>query len=57
MVILNDITEKLDMEKAMEDDRNRQRLVIKAFACQAQIKQMLSEFREIFSGGYRAISG
>lgn len=53
MVILNDITEKVSLEKAMEDDRNKQRLLIKAFSCQAQIKQMIDEFREIFSGGYR----
>jgi len=54
MVIINDITEKVSMEKAAEDDRNRQRLLIKAFTYQAQIKQMLEEFREIFSGGYRS---
>lgn len=53
MVILNDITEKVSMEKAMEDDQNKQRLIIKAFGCQAQIKEMLSDFREILSGGYR----
>jgi hypothetical protein len=32
------------MEKAMENDRNRQRLLIKAFTYQAQMKQMLEEF-------------
>jgi len=53
MVILNDITEKVSLEKAMEEDRNRQRLLIKAFGYQAQIKQMLNEFREIFTGGFR----
>ena len=53
MVVLNDITERISMEKAMEDDRNRQRLLIKAFSCQAQIKQMLEEFHEIFSDGYK----
>ena len=53
MVILNDITEKISMEKAMEDDRNKQRLIIKAFGYQAQIKQMLDEFHEIFAGGYQ----
>ncbi len=53
MVILNDITEKVSLGKAMEDDRNKQRLLLKAFSCQAQIKQMIDEFREIFSGGYR----
>jgi two-component system, chemotaxis family, sensor kinase CheA len=53
MVILNDITEKISMEKAMENDRNRQRLLIKAFSAQAQIKQMLDEFQDIFSGGYK----
>jgi two-component system chemotaxis sensor kinase CheA len=53
MVILNDITERINLEKAMENDRNKQRLIIKAFSCQAQIKQMLEEFHEIFSGGYQ----
>jgi two-component system chemotaxis sensor kinase CheA len=53
MVILNDITEKVSMERAIEEDRNKQRLLIKAFGCQAQIKQMLEEFQEIFSGGYK----
>ena len=53
MVILNDITEKVSLEKAMEEDRNKQRILVKAFSCQAQIKQMLEEFHEIFSGGYR----
>jgi len=53
MVIMNDITEKINLEKAMEDDRNRQRLLIKAFGYQAQIKQMLDEFHEMFSGGYK----
>lgn len=54
MVILSDITEKVRLEKAMEDDRNKQRLIIKACACQGQIRQMLDEFREILSGGYRS---
>lgn len=53
MVVLNDITEKIDMQKAIEDDQNKQRLIIKAFGYQAQIKQMLEEFHEIFSGGYK----
>lgn len=54
MVILSDITEKITLEKAMQEDRNKQRLLIKAFGCQAQIRQMMDEFRDIFSGGYRA---
>lgn len=53
MVVLSDITEKINLERAMANDQNKQRLLIKAFGCQAQIKQMLSEFREIFSGGYK----
>ncbi|MGC4020265.1 MAG: Hpt domain-containing protein [Muricomes sp.] len=53
MVILNDITEKINLEKAMADDQNKQRLLIKAISRQAQIKQMLQEFREIFAEGYR----
>ncbi|MBA4700410.1 MAG: hypothetical protein H2212_13365 [Ruminococcus sp.] len=54
MVILNDITEKINLEKAMIDDQNKQRLLIKAFTRHSQIKQMLNEFREIFSGEYRS---
>ncbi len=54
MVILNDVTERVSLEKAMELDRNKQRLLIKAFGCQSQIKRMLDEFRDIFSGGYRS---
>lgn len=54
MVILNDVTERVNMEKAMEENQNRQRLIIKAFSCQAQIKQILEEFNEIFSGGYQS---
>lgn len=54
MVILNDITEKVSLEKAMEYDRNKQRLLIKAFGYQAQIKQLLDEFHEIFTGGYKS---
>ena len=54
MVILNDITEKINLERAMANDQNKQRLLIKAFSRQGQIKQMLDEFREIFSGGYRS---
>lgn len=54
MVILSDITEKVRLEKAMEEDRNKQRLIIKACACQGQIRQMLDEFREILTGGYRS---
>ena len=54
MVILSDITEKVGLERLMEEDRNKQRLIIKAFGCQAQIKQMIEEFHEIFSGGYRS---
>ncbi|MPM76908.1 hypothetical protein SDC9_123907 [bioreactor metagenome] len=38
----------------MEAERNRQRLILKAAACQGQIRRMLEDFREIFSGGYRA---
>lgn len=53
MVIMNDITERINLEKTMENDQNKQRLIIKAFSCQAQIKQMLDEFHEIFSGGYK----
>ncbi|MFT8889214.1 MAG: ATP-binding protein [Ethanoligenens sp.] len=54
MVILNDITEKIGLEKAMEEDRRKQHLMLKAVSCQAQIKQMIDEFRDIFSGGYQA---
>lgn len=54
MVILNDITEKINMEKAIAEDQNKQRILIKAFSHQAQIKRMLDEFREIFFGGYLA---
>lgn len=53
MVILNDITEKINLEKAMADDQNKQRLLIKALSFQTQIGQMLEEFRALFSGGYR----
>lgn len=53
MVVLSDVTEKIEMEKAMEEEQNRQRLLIKAFSCQGQIKQMLEEFYDIFSGGYQ----
>ena len=55
MVILNDVTEKIALERAMEEDRNRQRLLIKAFTCQSQIRRMIEEFRELFSGAYRSI--
>ncbi len=53
MVILSDVTELISMEKAMEEDKNKQRLLIKAFTCQAQIKQMIEEFTDLFSGGYK----
>ncbi len=52
MAIFNDITDKVNMEKAMERDRYWQRLLIKAFGCQAQIKRTIDEFNELFSGGY-----
>lgn len=52
MAILNDITEKINMEKALEEDRNKNRLLIKAISCQTQIKQMYDEFNDLFSGGY-----
>ena len=52
MVILNDISEKISIEKAIEDDQNKQRLIIKAFSCQGQIKQIIEEFRGIINGGY-----
>ena len=55
MVILNDITEKIALEKAMEEDRNKQRLLIKSFTCQSQIRRMIGEFGELFLGGYRSI--
>ena len=54
MVVLSDITEKISMEKAIEEDQNKQRLIIKAFGYQAQIKQILDEFREFFSEGYKS---
>ena len=53
MVILNDITQKIQMERMMEADQNKQRLIIKAFGYQSQIKEMLGDFRNILSGGYR----
>ena len=52
MAIFNDITERINLERAMERERNSQRLLIKAFSCQAQIRQMIEEFTELFSGGY-----
>ncbi len=54
MVVMNDITDKVALEKAMEDDRYKQRLLIKAFGCQPQIKRMIDEFRDLFSGGFRS---
>jgi two-component system chemotaxis sensor kinase CheA len=53
MAVLTDITEKVALERAMEEDRNKQRLIIKAFSCQGQIRRMIDEFFEIFSGGYK----
>lgn len=53
MVILNDVTEKVSMEKALIEDQNKQRLLVKAFSYQAQMQEMLAEFRALFSGGYR----
>lgn len=53
MVVMDDITEKVEMEKAMEADRYRQRLLLKAVTCQPQIRRMIEEFRELFSGGFR----
>lgn len=53
MVIMNDITDKIALERAMEADRYKQRLLIKAFGCQPQIKRMIDEFRELFCGGFR----
>lgn len=55
MVILNDITERKAMERAMQEEQNTQRLVIKALTYQLQIKQMLAEFYELFRGGYKAV--
>jgi hypothetical protein len=55
MVILSDITDRISLEKAVEDDRDKQRLIIKVFSCQEQIKRMLDEFNDIFSGGYKSL--
>ena len=46
MVILTDISEKKQMEMELEQDRENQRLVIKAIKCKSDICQMLREFRE-----------
>ncbi len=53
MVILNDVTEHKAMEKAVIEEQNTQRLVIKALTYQWQIKQMLAEFSELFARGYK----
>lgn len=52
MAIMNDVTEKIRLEKAIADDQNKQRLIIKAFGYQAEIKRTLHEFRGIANGGY-----
>ncbi len=53
MVILNDITERVEMERALESDRVKQRLIVKALSCQPQLRRMLEEFRQLFAGGWR----
>lgn len=54
MVVMNDISEKVALEQAMEHDRYEQRLLIKAFGCQPQIKRMIEEFRDLFSDGFKS---
>ena len=54
MVVMNDISDKIALEKAMAADRYKQRLLIKAFGAQPQIKRMIEEFRELFSSGYKS---
>lgn len=54
MVVINDVTEKINLEKAMADEQNKQRLLMKALSCQGQLQQMLEQFRALFSGGYRS---
>lgn len=53
MVVISDVTERAALERAMEADRNKLRLLIKSFGAQGQIRRMLEEFRELFSSGYR----
>lgn len=52
MVVLDDISDRVAMEKALEEDRAKQRLLIKAFSAQSQIKQLLADFTDLFSCGY-----
>lgn len=52
MVIMNDVTEKIKLEKAIADDQNKQRLIIKAFSYQSEIKRSLRDFRDTVNGGY-----
>ena len=52
MVILTDISEKKQMEMELEQDRENQRLVIKAIKCKSDICQMLREFREANADGF-----
>jgi two-component system chemotaxis sensor kinase CheA len=54
MVVMNDISDRIALEKAMAADRYRQRLLIKAFSAQPQIKRMIEEFRELFTSGYKS---
>lgn len=44
MVILTDITEKKEMEKALEQDRETQRLIIKAITCKSELIQLINDF-------------
>ncbi len=51
MVILNDISDRKALEKAMQEERNTQRLLFKALTCREQIRETLRDFREQFAQG------
>ncbi|MDN5314787.1 MAG: two-component system, chemotaxis family, sensor kinase CheA [Clostridiales bacterium] len=53
MVILSDQTERVKMQEALEFDRYRQRLIIKTFSSQSQIRQLINDITNHLNGSWQ----
>jgi two-component system chemotaxis sensor kinase CheA len=53
MVVLTDISEKVALERSMEEERQNQRLIVKALTNSGDINNMFEELKEFFETGIR----